>query len=67
MTTTIQIQDETAELLKRYKEQLHLKTYDEAIRKMMHLGDYAKQFRGILGKGTMKDVMKDLRDKTDRF
>ncbi len=69
MSTTIQVNEETAKLLKMYKEQHKLKTYDEVIKMLMvrGLGEYVKQFRGILGKKDMKFIMDDLRDKTDRY
>ena len=67
MTTTIQVREETLELLKRYKEQTNAKTYDDVIIGFMSRGDYAKQFRGFLGKHDMKWVLKDLRDKRDRY
>ena len=69
MTTTIQIEDQTMKILKMYKEQTKAKTYDEVIKKMMtrNLGKYAKKYRGILGKKDMEYVMKDLRDKRDRY
>ncbi|MBS3167513.1 hypothetical protein J4216_00105 [Candidatus Woesearchaeota archaeon] len=67
MTTTIQISDDTLELLKKYKEQTKAQTYDEVIRNFMKMKDYAKSFRGYLGKKNMKFIMKDLRDKKDRF
>ena len=69
MSTTIQVNEETAKLLKMYKEQHKLKTYDEVIKMLMvrGLGEYVKQFRGILCKKDMKFIMDDLRDKTDRY
>lgn len=66
-TTTIQINEDTLSLLKKYKEQTKAQTYDEVIKNFMKLGDYAKQFRGFLGKRDMKFVMRGLRDKKDRF
>ncbi|MEK6947613.1 MAG: hypothetical protein AABX19_00060 [Nanoarchaeota archaeon] len=68
MTTTIQIGDDTLELLKRYKEQWKAETYDEVIKKFMTMKiTNKKSFRGYLGKKDMKFVMKDLRDKKDRL
>lgn len=67
MTTTIQVREETLELLKRYKEQTKAKTYDDVIIGFMSRGDYAKQFRGFLGKMNRDELLKDLRDKRDRF
>ena len=66
MATTIQVQDDTLDLLKRYKEQHAYQTYDQTIKALMSLGDYAKSFRGFLGKKDMAFVMKGLRDKKDR-
>ena len=37
--------------------------YDEVIKKFMSFGDYAKSFRGYLGKMSRKELIKDLRDK----
>ena len=69
MATTIQVNEETLELLKKYKEQMHAETYDEVIRKFMTkgLGEYAKKFKGYLGNLNRNELMKDLRDKKDRF
>ncbi len=68
MTTTIQIRDETLELLKRVKEQTHAKTYDDVIINFMSMGAYAKLYRGFLGKKwTREELLKDLRDKRDRY
>ena len=63
----IEITEETFKYLKMYKEQWKLKTYEDVIKKFMTRGDYAKSFRGFLGKKDMKYVMKDLRDKKDRY
>ena len=69
MTTTIQIQNETAELLKKEKEKKHAKSYDEVI-----VGLFRKKGRkslaGALGGGrhyTREEILKDLRNKVDRF
>lgn len=68
MTTTIQISENTLDLLKRFKEQTHAHTYDEVILNFMKLGSYAKQFRGYLGKKiSREDLLKGLRDKKDRY
>lgn len=67
MTTTIQISEDTLELLKKYKEQTRAQTYEEVIRNFMKLGQYAKTFRGYVGKKNMKWVMESLRDKKDRI
>ena len=67
MSTTIQLDEETLELLKRCKEQTKAKTYDEVIRNFMRLGAYAKSFRGYLGKKKADVLLKDLRDKGHRI
>ncbi|MBI2146166.1 hypothetical protein HYU22_02405 [Candidatus Woesearchaeota archaeon] len=67
MTTTIQVREGTLKLLKHYKEQMKAKSYDEVIISFMSRGEYAKRFRGFLGKRTRAWVLKDLRDKTDRY
>ena len=47
-----------------------MQTYDDVIRKFMAMkpGNNAKSFRGYLGKNIpMKEILKDLRDKKDRY
>lgn len=67
MTTTIQINEDTLELLKKYKEQTKAHTYDDVIKNFMKMGAYAKTFKGYLGKKNMSFVMAGLRDKKDRY
>ncbi len=67
MPTSIQINEETLELLKKVKHQTKAQTYDEVIQNFMKLSAYAKTFRGFIGKKKRKDLMADLRDKKDRF
>ena len=67
MTTTIQIQDETLELLKKVKEENHASSYDEAIRKIVILQVKEKSMGGYLGSRPSKQLMKGLRDKHDRL
>jgi hypothetical protein len=66
MITTIQLKKETAEALKKYKEQLDLDTYDELIGQML-ITKTKKSMYGCLGKKTMKEILKGLRDESDRF
>ena len=67
MVTTVQISDETLELLKKIKEETKSSSYDEAIRKIVS-SRVNESFAGYLGpKRSSKDLMKDLRDKSDRF
>ena len=69
MSTTIQINGDTAELLKKYKEQFQLHSYDEVIKKCLALkvAEHAKHYQGYLGKVNGKALLKDLRDKRDRL
>lgn len=68
MVTTIQVREETLEMLKQLRRNLKASSYDEVITKLVRepgrKNDYG---RGILGKRGMKWVMEDLRDKSDRF
>jgi len=65
MATTIQIKDETAEMLKQMKNQTKADSYDSLIKQLMT--DKKKSLYGFLGKMTTKEILKDLRDKHDRF
>lgn len=70
MATTIQVEDETLDMLKKYKEQFKANSYDEVIKKFMKIGDHIKAARGIFGKKDMYFIKKEaklLRDKKDRF
>ena len=67
MSTTIQVEKETLELLKRLKEHLNASTYNEVIGKLAEKSFGLKSMRGYLGKSSRKDILKDLRDKHDRF
>jgi len=68
MTTTIQVNDDTIELLKTLREQLSLSSYDALmkffIRKTMKP---EKSMWGYYGKMTMKEILNGLRDETDRY
>ncbi|MBI2582476.1 hypothetical protein HYV87_05110 [Candidatus Woesearchaeota archaeon] len=68
MVTTVQIQDETLELLKKVKEETKSASYDEAIKKII-LSTVKESFAGYLSRPgySSKQIMKDLRDKHDRF
>ncbi len=67
MTTTVQIQDDTLELLKKVKKETKASSYDEAIRKIVVLTVKEKSMGGFLGHRPSKQLLKDLRDKSDRF
>ncbi len=67
MTTTVQIQDETLELLKKVKEETNSHSYDEAIRKIVLLRVKEPSKAGYLSAYSRKDNYKGVRDKRDRF
>ena len=67
MTTTIQIQDRTLELLKKAKEETKSSSYDEAITKLIITKSKKISLAGFLGKKPIEWIMKDLRDKHDRI
>ena len=67
-TTTIQVEHPTKEILNELKKSFHSRTYDEVIqnlvkRKMKSM--YGKFSKG--GKISKSEMMKGLRDKSDRF
>lgn len=68
MTTTIQVNDETIMFLKSLREQYKLDSYDALIKIL--IGKATKPLKSLAGAGgkmTMKEILKDLRDETDRF
>ena len=67
MVTTVQIQDETLEVLKKVKAETHASSYDEAIRRIVVYRVKEKSLGGYLGARPSKQLLKDLRDKHDRF
>jgi predicted CopG family antitoxin len=67
MVTTIQIQDTTLQILKRVKAETQSRSYDDAITKLVAKKATTTSLAGFLGKLPMKEIMKDLRDKDDRF
>lgn len=71
MVTTIQVNERTLELLKKLKQELHAKSYEEAITKVVVQRSKGKSLAGSLGKiyGKMsrKEVLKNLRDEDDRY
>lgn len=68
MTTTIQLEDQTIDWLRMYKKQHNLKTYDETIKFLFKVKTKdVEEFRGILKGISRKELMKDLRDKKNRF
>lgn len=67
MATTIQVESETLELLRRFKESRNAKSYDEAVRRMMAEALPKKSMWGSLGKKSKKEILEGLRDKSDRL
>ncbi len=67
MQTTIQITDQTLELLRKIKQETASHSYDEAITKIIIQKTKPESLAGFLGKKSMKDILADLRDKNDRF
>ncbi len=67
MTTTVQIQDDTLQLLKKVKEETHAQSYDEAIKKIIFFRVREKSMGGYLSAYASKNTRKDIRDKHDRF
>ena len=67
MTTTIQINERTLEILKKIKDETKSVSYDEAINKIVVSGFKKGSLAGYLGKRPLKDILKGLRDKDERF
>jgi len=71
MVTTIQVDEKTLILLRRLKEELNANSYDETIKKLFINQTKKKSMAGSLkrymGKQSLKDILKDLRDENDRI
>ncbi len=71
MQTTIQIDERTLELLKKLKKELNVPSYNKAIVEMAIERTKKESMAGALkrykGKETLKEILKDLRNKNDRF
>ena len=68
MTTTIQIENPTKDLLNELKKSFRSKTYDEVIVSLVR--KKTKSMYGKLSKGkkvSVSKLMKNLRDKSDRY
>ena len=66
MTTTIQVDEKTLKVLKKIKYETKSSSYDEAINKLVE-HQITGTLAGFLGKRPIKELMKDLRDKNERF
>ncbi|HIH16091.1 MAG TPA: hypothetical protein HA252_01665 [Candidatus Diapherotrites archaeon] len=69
VTTTIQVRNETKARLDNLKKSYKVKTYDEAITTLVRVK--RGSMYGVLArkgkKYSLKELLKDLRDKSDRF
>ncbi|MBI2135334.1 hypothetical protein HYU09_05055 [Candidatus Woesearchaeota archaeon] len=66
MPTTIQIDNETLDLLKRFKNNLNAGSYNDVINAILK-GGTKKSMYGALGKEkNMKNILRGLRDERDR-
>ena len=68
MATTIQIIKDTQNMLKKLRESYHAESYDEVIQAMARRGvPKGESLYGVLGKKSIKHVLKGLRDEHDRY
>ncbi|MBI2103154.1 hypothetical protein HYT55_04900 [Candidatus Woesearchaeota archaeon] len=67
MVTTVQISEDTLELLKKLKANTQSASYDEAIRKVVISCIREKSLGGYLGRKPSSQLLKNLRDKHDRI
>ena len=67
MKTTIQIKESTLELLRKIKGATESDSYDEAINKLVIKNLNNQSLFGYLGRRTIKEILKGLRNKSDRF
>lgn len=68
MPTTIQLNEETHNILKHLKNNTNASSYNEVIDKLLKGAFREKSMYGYLGKEkSMKNILKGLRDEHDRF
>jgi len=68
MVTTIQVQEDTLELLKQMRAIIKTNSYDMTIKEMIKKSAVKEQtLYGFLGKKTMKNILTGLRDEHDRI
>ena len=67
MATTIQIGERTLKILKKIKEETHSSSYEDAINKIVADRFKKESLAGYLGKKPIKEIVKGLRDKNERF
>ncbi|MBI4141841.1 hypothetical protein HY484_02880 [Candidatus Woesearchaeota archaeon] len=68
MATTIQVHDDTLEMLKKMRHQTKTASYDETIHEIIKKATSKKEsLYGFLGKSSIKQILKGLRDENDRL
>ena len=71
MPTTIHIDEQTLKLLKKMKEELKARSYNETIIKIVVNSSKKESLAGFLskkiGRKSREEILKNLRDKNDRF
>ena len=68
MSTTIQVNDETVDVMKVLRDQMNVSSYDALIKVLIEKAMKPKKsIWGLGGKKTMKELMNGLRDKSDRY
>lgn len=67
-TTTIQVNQKTVTVLKLLREQFNVPSYDAILNILIEKAlKPKKSMWGSGGKVTIKEILKDLRDKSDRY
>ncbi len=66
MPTTIQVDRQTVHILKMLRDQFKVPSYDALI-KFLIKKSIKKSMWGAGGKMSMKEILKDLRDESDRY
>lgn len=68
MSTTIQVGEDTLEFLKQLRERLNFSSYDALLKELILQKTKPKtSFWGKGGKMTMKQILHNLRDESDRY
>lgn len=68
MSTTIQVNEDTVDVLKTLRDQMHAASYDALIKILIEKAmKPRKSLWGLGGKKTMAELLRDLRDKSDWY
>ena len=68
MATTIQVQDDTLAFLKQLQDQFHASSYDALLKILIEKATKPQHsLWGAGGRMSMKEILKDLRDESDRY